>query len=302
MIEYNLLSRAVKEPKKYKDIVDKRLALKRQGEKKIQGSLKICINSTYGITIDQYSAMYDPRRGREVCLFGQLLMTDLIDKLECKLGERCIPIQYNTDGIIMKLKDKETYAEYIEICNEWSERTRLNLEHDLIKRIIQKDVNNYVFEFTNGKIECKGAYLQFNNLLKNDMSILNDAVREYLLHDVPIEDTINNCDELIKFQHINKIGKTYHKVLWGDKVLKERVIRSFACTKDTPGLFKCKWKIEKDTGKEYEALEKVANNSEHIFIDNDNIINKKCPNYLDKQWYIDEAIKRLKSFGIKYEG
>ena len=43
-------------------------------------------------------------------------------------------------------------------------------------------------------------------------------------------------------------------------------------------------------------------NSEHIFIDNDNIINKKCPNYLDKQWYIDEAIKRLKSFGIKYEG
>ena len=172
----------------------------------------------------------------------------------------------------------------------------------MIKKIYQKDVNNYVFEFTNGKLECKGAYLQLNNCFKNDMSILNDAVRNYLLHETPVEKTINNCDELIKFQHINKIGRTYHKVLWGDKVLKERVIRSFACTKDTPGLFKCKWKIEKDTGKEYEALEKVANNSEHIFIDNDNIINKKCPNYLDKQWYIDEAIKRLKSFGIKYEG
>ena len=34
---------------------------------------------------------------------------------------------------------------------------------------------------------------------------------------------------------------------------------------------------------------------------NENTINKKCPEYLDKQWYIDEAIKRLESFGIKYK-
>ena len=92
-------------------------------------------NSTYGITIDQYSAMYDPRTGREICIFGQLLMTDLIDKLEKQLGDRCVPIQYNTDGIIMKLLDKNDYDEYLEVCNKWSERTRLNLEHDLIKKI-----------------------------------------------------------------------------------------------------------------------------------------------------------------------
>ena len=303
MIQYNLLSRAVKEPKKYTDILEKRLELKKAGKKKEQAPYKIILNSTYGITIDQFSAMYDPKRGREIPIYGQLLMTDLLDKLENELGEDCIPIQYNTDGIIMKLKNKDVYDRYLKICDVWCKRVRLNLEHDDIRKIYQKDVNNYIFEFTNGKLECKGAYLQMNNNFnKNDMSILNIAVREYILNKTPIEDTINNCDELIKFQHINKIGRTYHKVLWGDKVLKERVIRSFACTKDTPGLFKCKWKIEKDTGKEYEALEKVANNSEHIFIDNDNIINKKCPNYLDKQWYIDEAIKRLKSFGIKYEG
>ena len=47
--------------------------------------------------------------------------------------------------------------------------------------------------------------------------------------------------------------------------------------------------------------EKVANKSEHVLIDNEKIRNKKCPEYLDKQWYIDEAIKRLQSFGIKYK-
>ena len=301
MIEYNLLSRGVKEPKKYSDILEKRLELKRAGKKKEQAPYKIVLNSTYGITIDQYSAMYDPRTGREICIFGQLLMTDLIDKLEKQLGDRCIPIQYNTDGIIMKLLDKNDYNEYLEICDKWSKRTRLNLEHDLIKKIYQKDVNNYVFEFTNGKLECKGAYLQLNNCFKNDMSILNDAVRNYLLHETPVEKTINECDELIKFQHINKIGKTYCGVKWGDEDLSERVIRTFASTnEEDPGLFKVKIKRNKD-GDLVKAKDKVANNSEHVFIDNENIINKKCPEYLDKQWYIDEAIKRLESFGIKYK-
>ena len=301
MIEYNLLSRGVKEPKKYSDILEKRLELKRAGKKKEQAPYKIVLNSTYGITIDQYSAMYDPRTGREICIFGQLLMTDLIDKLEKQLGDRCVPIQYNTDGIIMKLLDKNDYDEYLEICDKWSERTRLNLEHDLIKKIYQKDVNNYVFEFTNGKLECKGAYLQLNNCFKNDMSILNDAVRNYLLHETPVEKTINECDELIKFQHINKIGKTYCGVKWGDEDLSERVIRTFASTnEEDPGLFKVKIKRNKD-GDLVKAKDKVANNSEHVFIDNENIIDKKCPEYLDKQWYINEAIKRLESFGIKYK-
>ena len=300
MIQYNLLSRAVKEPKKYSDILKKRLKLKREGKKKEQAPYKIVLNGTYGITLDQYSNMFDPKIGRSVCIYGQLLMTDLLDKLENEFGEKCIPIQYNTDGIIMKLLDRNDYNKYIEICEEWTKRTKLNLEHDLIKKIYQKDVNNYVFEFENGKLECKGDYLQINTLLKNDMRILNDAVRDYLMKDIPVEKTINECDELIKFQHINKIGKTYYKVLWGDKELNERVIRSFACTKDLPGLFKVKKTINKE-GIEIDSVQKVANNSEHIFIDNENIENKKCPDYLDKQWYIDEAIKRLNSFGIKYQ-
>lgn len=300
MIEYNLLSRAVKEPSKYTDILNKRLELKKAGKKKEQAPLKIVLNSTYGITLDKFSNMFDPKMGRSVCIYGQLLMTDLLDKLENEFGENCVPIQYNTDGIIMKLKNESDYNRYVEICDQWSERTKLKLEHDDIKKIYQKDVNNYVFEFTNGKLECKGAYLQMNNKLKNDMSILTDAVRDYIMKGVPIEKTINECGELIRFQHINKIGKNYFEVLWGDKKLNERVIRTFASTdKNHPGLFKVK-AVKNKNGDLVRSVQKVANNSENVFIDNENVENKKCPEYLDKQWYINEAIKRLKSFGINY--
>lgn len=43
MIEYNLLSRGVKEPKKYSDILEKRLELKRAGKKKEQAPYKIVL-------------------------------------------------------------------------------------------------------------------------------------------------------------------------------------------------------------------------------------------------------------------
>ena len=301
MIQYNLLSRAVNEPKKYSDILEKRLELKRAGKKKEQAPYKIVLNSTYGITIDKFSSMYDPRTGREICIFGQLLMTDLIEKLENRLGDRCIPIQYNTDGIIMKLLTKEDYDEYLKICNEWSKRTRLNLEHDEIKKIYQKDVNNYIFEFTSGKLECKGKYLQINTPFKNDMSILNDAVRDYIVNGTRIEDTINNCNDLIKFQHINKIGGSYFEVLWGEEKLNEKVIRTFASTREEDkGLFKVK-KMKNKDGDLVRSVQKVADNSDKVFIDNENIEGKECPDHLDREWYIDAAVKRLKSFGIKYE-
>lgn len=300
MVQHNLLSRAVKEPSKYKDILEKRLELKHAGKKKEQAPLKVVLNGAFGVTIDKFSKMCDLKRGKEIPINGQLLLTDLIEQLENKLKDNIYFIQYNTDAVICKLKSKDYIDTYMEICKDWENRTKLQLEHDWIRTITQANVNNYVFAFTDGSLECKGAYLQKNTPLNNDMSILNDAVRDYLVNKTPIEKTINECDELIKFQHINKIGKTYYKVLWGDKELNERVIRSFACTKDLPGLFKVKKTINKD-GIEVDSIQKVSNNSEHIFIDNEDVTNKKCPDYLDKQWYIDEAIKRLTKFGIKYQ-
>ena len=48
----------------------------------MQAPLKIILNSTYGAMKDKYNPMYDPRQANNVCVFGQLLLLDLIEHLE----------------------------------------------------------------------------------------------------------------------------------------------------------------------------------------------------------------------------
>ena len=237
MIQYGLLSRGVKDPSKYTDILNKRLELKHQGKKKEQAPYKIVLNSTYGITLDKYSSLYDPKHGRSICIYGQLLMTDLLDKLEDEFGDRCIPIQYNTDGIIMKLLDK------------------------------------------------------------NDLAIMPKAIVDYIIYGKSVEDTINECDDLIMYQKVCKIGKTYKYAMYGDKPLKEKVIRVFASKKDLPGLFKVKDTINKD-GEEVESIQKVADTPESCYIDNGDITTKKCDDNLDKDYYINIIKKELKRMKV----
>ena len=94
MIEYDMLSRNVKDKSVYKKIYDTRVALKKAGKEKEQAPYKIILNSTYGICKDQFNPAYDPRRANEVCINGQLLLLDLLEHLE----GHCELIQSNTDG------------------------------------------------------------------------------------------------------------------------------------------------------------------------------------------------------------
>lgn len=295
MIQHGKLSRAVEEPSKYSEILEKRLKLKREGNKKAQAPLKIVLNSTYGILNDKYNPMYDPQRSREVTINCQMLLLDLVEKIEEQMGDKCLYIQGNTDGVMFKIYDKKDYPQYEAICQEWQDRTKFALEHDFIKQIHQANVNNYVFEFENGKLECKGSMVQYNNPLKNDMSIINDAIRDYLIKKTPIEETIGNCNELIKFQHISKIGGTYKEVRHNGKVMNEKVVRTFASLRETDeGIFKVK-DVEKN-GVIEESVQKISDTSDRVFVENGEIIGVECPDYLDKQFYIDLAYKRLKSF------
>lgn len=294
MVNFNLLSRGVKEPQLYQNILDTRMEMKKKKDPR-QAPYKIILNATFGILKDQFNPMFDPKKSNEVCINCQLLLLDLVEKLECEFEEDILTIQLNTDGIIMKLKDESLYERYIEICKEWESRTGFGLGHDMIKRIIQKDVNNYIFEFENGKLERKGSYVKKLSKIDYDLPIVNKALVEYFINDTPIEETINNCDELIEFQKISKIGSTYKHITYGDKKINEKVVRTFACKKDLPGVFKAKDKINKD-GIQLEVLEKIANTPEKCFIENGNIIGVKCPDYLDKQYYIDMANKRVEDY------
>lgn len=81
MIEYGFLTRNVKDSNKYREIRDKRIQLKKE-KNPMQSPLKIVLNSTYGAMKDEYNELYDPLMANNVCVAGQLLLLDLIEKVE----------------------------------------------------------------------------------------------------------------------------------------------------------------------------------------------------------------------------
>lgn len=290
MIEYDLLTRNCKEPQKFKEIYDKRLALKKAGKKKEQAPYKIVLNSTYGICKDKYSLAYDPRQANNVCINGQLLLLDLIEKLEAIEGFELI--QSNTDGLIVKIPNTDAaFAQADDICYEWEQRTKMGLSFDFIDRIVQKDVNNYIFIDDHGKIECKGAYVKQTSKLDNDMPILNKALVNYMAYNVPIEVTINECNELIQFQKIVRVSSKYLAGVYNGEVQTDRTFRVFASTDEKDGYI---GKI-KAVGA---TVEKFANTPDSCFILNGDVNGVKIPPRLNKQWYIDLAKKRLNDYGV----
>ncbi|APH21685.1 hypothetical protein CF088_14675 [Clostridium botulinum] len=288
MIQYDFLSRNVRDKSKFKEIYDYRMQLKREGKKKEQQPYKIVLNSTYGASKDKYNNLFDPLQANNVCINGQLMLLDLIEKvIEGVPGVKLI--QSNTDGVMWKLENKSDIETYKKICKEWCDRTKMTLDHDYIKKVVQKDVNNYLIVMENGKIKSKGAYVKSLNKLDYDLPIINKALMDYFIEGITPEETILNCNQLQEFQKVVKISSKYLYGFHGNKKLDEKVLRVFASrSRSDAGVFKVK--------AEGGTKEKIASTPIRCFIDNSDIEGKETPRKLDKQWYIDMAWKRIKDF------
>ncbi|MBM7836426.1 hypothetical protein [Clostridium sardiniense] len=290
-IEYNFLSRNITNKSKYEEIYDYRMKLKHEGKKKEQQPYKIVLNATYGASKDKYNNLYDPLQANNICVNGQLMLLDLIEKV-FEVLPGALLIQSNTDGVMFKLECKDDLNIYKKVCNEWCNRTRMTLEHDIIEKVIQKDVNNYYVVKEGGKVKSKGAYAKSLNKLDYDLPIVNEALYNYFIKDIPVKTTINECKELIKFQKVVKVSGKYLCAYHGNKRLDEKVLRVFASKNNDPGVFKVK--------SEGATKEKIAGTPINCFINNADIKGKRIPRRLDKGWYIEVAQKRINDFlGVK---
>lgn len=307
-----------------KSMKAKQIAAAKSGEKaeaknwkKAQLPYKKMLNALSGGMKDETNPAYDPRNNNCMCINGQLMLLDLIEHLEAVPGFELI--QSNTDGLIIWIPDTDEAFEMVDdICWEWEQRCSTDqcsilLELDNISEIYQKDVNNYLWVGADGSVERIGAYVKELSATDNDLPILNKALVEYMVHKTPVEQTINQCDDLIMFQKIVKLSdkydwvehehcipyishigkrtvKTVYEYLDKDKYT-YKSYRVFAsnCLNDGRLL---KRKQVKSKG------EKFGNTPDHCFIFNDSVVGVKTPPELDKQWYIDLAKKRLKQFGV----
>ena len=282
MVEYNLLSRNIKDPESFKKILAKSLELKALGLKKEREPYKRICNISYGAEGDKHNPMYDPLHRNLVCIFGQVFMIDLIDKIE----NICELIQSNTDGILIKIK-KDNVDRFKQEVNKWQERTKLHMSFDEYVKVVQKDVNNYILIDDKGNYKTKGAYVKKLNDLDYNLAIVNEAVVNYLVYKIPVEETILNCKELKKFQQIVKVSSNYDYAVHGCKKLKEKTLRVFFSNSLLDGGV---YKVKK--GKQ----EKFADLSTNCFIINEDINGMKIPMKLDYQYYITISKRRISQF------
>lgn len=287
MIHYDLQSRGVGDKKKLPEILETSMRLKREGKKKEREPYKRICNIVYGACGDKFNPMYDALHRKLVCIYGQVLMIDLIDKIE----DLIMCLNHNTDGIFFVVKKKDI-DELKSRIHEWEKRTHLIMEYDEYVKFVSKDVNNYVAVRPDGGYHAKGAYVKELNPLDYDLPIVNQAIKNYLLYNIPVEKTIGECDELIKFQKIVKLSNKYkwveHEQSTGNIKFENKAYRVFASNNPDDGrLLKC-------DGVRNPA--KFGNTPDKCFIYNGDIVGKTVPANLNKQWYIDLANKRIKDF------
>ena len=287
--------------------------------KKAQLPYKKMLNALSGAMKDKTNPAYDPRNNNCMCINGQLMLLDLIEHLEQIPGFRLI--QSNTDVLIVWIPNTdEAFNMLDDICYEWEERCstdlcEIKLELDCLKEIYQKDVNNYLWVDLDGGVERIGAYVKELSRIDNDLPILNKALVEYMVHKTPVEQTINECDELIQFQKIVKLSDNYKWVEHEHSdhpVQRSKGVRVIKTWYEYPETVKYTYKsyrvfaskdirdgrLLKNGGKRGKP-EKFGNTPEHCFIFNDSVEGVSVPDSLDREWYIDFAKKRLKDFGVQ---
>lgn len=294
MIQYGYTSRAIPDPKMFRDVYNTRIKAKHSGDKKTANTLKLVLNTTYGAMLLPGGLLYDGKMGRSVCVGGQLLILELAEHI-CHDFPSVRVLQLNTDGIMIEC-DKSDLVGINKLIEESQERTRLSYEEDAISEIWQKDVNNYVMRFEDGHYKTKGAYFKegvstagaFS--INNDFNIVKKAIFEYFANGVEPEVTIANCNDLSQFQLIARGGSKYSHVthVVGDtEETVQKCNRVYAAKDQRLGIL---YKWHKETGRK----SKIANCPDHCIINNDG--HSVTIDQVDKRWYVMMAKKRISDF------
>ena len=74
-------SRTGADLEKFRDMVTNRVRWKAEGNP-LANAVKPLINGMYGAMKDPFNPLYDPRQANHICIFGQLYLTDLIERIE----------------------------------------------------------------------------------------------------------------------------------------------------------------------------------------------------------------------------
>lgn len=249
--------------------------------------LKLALNGVYGDSNNKYSPFYDPQYTMSITINGQLSLCLLAEKLLDIEG--LILVQVNTDGVTT-LVPRKSRKLYDSICLAWQQQVKLELEFVEYKKMLIRDVNNYIAVYTNGKTKRKGAY-QFEGLgwHQNQSSlVIQKAVEAQMLQDIPVEVFIKGHTNKYDFMLRTKVPRSSKLVMVyadGTEVQQQNICRYYAC---------------KSGGKLVKLMPPLVEGGEERRMSIDKEWNlKTCNNIddfvgdIDYDYYIAEAIKLI---------
>lgn len=216
----------------YTQIYHERIQAKHSGQKQKNLALKLTLNSVTGKMQQETSWMYDPFSVFKIRINGQLILLMLADLL---LQHSCEIVQVNTDGVMFIAK--KAYKDAImESVAKLEQLTKLSFEADSYEAFYQFAVNDYfgvVDGFSQSRnpklIEKKGMFITEPVLGKGlAPTIIPEAVINYFVYNIPVEDTIRNCNDIRKFLMSQRVDRKF-KVEYDDKYI-QRINRWYAST------------------------------------------------------------------------
>ena len=104
--------------------------------------------------------------GSKCTINGQLSLALLYEMLTENIPG-AVPLMQNTDGLETMIP-REYQEKYYEICKQWEDLTKLQLEHDTYSKIILGDVNNYI------------AVHNYKEVSKEELEEIKDENSHYL--------------------------------------------------------------------------------------------------------------------------
>jgi hypothetical protein len=163
---------------------------------------KLALNGTFGQSNSEWSFFYDPAFTMKITVNGQLLLARLCEEITISGAGHII--MANTDGIELHVKDEKAFQK---ACKDWEKAYNLELEFANYKKIAIRDANSYIGVKTNGEVKEKNDFETKKEIFKDQsMRIVPIAVREYIVNGIPLEYTIESCEDIGMFM----IGKRSH--------------------------------------------------------------------------------------------
>lgn len=162
---------------------------------------KIILNSTYGLSKNRHSFLYDPELTFKITVNGQLLLSMLYERIATEIPN-AQPLMQNTDGLEFMIPETAK-EQFMAICADWEKMTSLELEFDEYKKMIIGDVNNYIamYKKEGKEPKCKGRF-EFKELAlhKNkSFLVIPKALYAYFVDGIQPEDYLKSNRNLYDY-------------------------------------------------------------------------------------------------------